>query len=886
MFDDLLYRLRALFRRHSVEAEMHEELRFHLDREVQRNLATGMTPDEARRHAHLRLGGLEQVKEECRESRGVSILESLLQDVRYSVRMLLKNPAFTLVVVLTLALGIGANSAIFSIVNAVLLRPLPFPEPDRLAMVWTTDEARGRHEDVGSYLDFADRQAQSRSFALMGAFAPRTVTLHAGDQLEMAEGVAYTSGFLRVLGVQPAIGRGLEWTGQQPPHEIILSDWFWRTRLAARPDIIGQTLPVTSSLYGGVEQPFTIVGVMPPGFKLVPDHDPEAVYFPLPPDPDRGHGFLLTLGRLRPDVSIAQAQTEMQLIAERLAKAYPKYDAGEGANVVPLLDGIVRKARSGLLILLGVVTLVLLIACANVANLLLARSTARRKEFAARAALGASRRRLLQQMLTESVVLSLLGGVFGLLLANWAAKGLVAALTANFNLPRLENTRTDIWVLLFTAVMSIGAGTLFGLAPGFSAASTDLNDSLREAGRTATRGVHGRRTRTALVITETALALVLLAGAGLLMKSLLAMRNTPSGVHAENLLTVNFWLPQHRAAAFAQRSVWMPAVVSRVQQVPGVISAAMVADLPLGGGSDGLNFHIVGRPDPAPNKPFESGFNIASLGYLRTMGIPVIAGREFTDQDGASTTPVVVINQTAARLFWPGENPLGKQISMKSEMSKEIVFTVAGVTADVHQEGLATQPTPEIFLNYQQLTPEWNWTVMVVRTAGDPVALQGLIRDAAASVSRDVPITEIRSMEQVLSGSMAEPRVYTALLGIFAILALALAAIGLYGVISYTVTQRTHEMGVRMALGASRSQVLGMVLRDGLGLALGGLVIGFAGALAATRVLTHLVPSVRPGDPLTMLFVSGLLMLVALIASYLPARRATRVNPLVALRHE
>ena len=886
MLDDLLYRLRALFRRNSVEADMDAELRFHLEREALRNRAAGMAPDEAHRQAQLRLGGLEQIKEECRDSRGVSLLDALVQDVRYGVRVLVKNPGFTVVVVLTLALGIGANSAIFSIVNAVLLRPLPFRDPDRLVMVWTTDAPRHRFEDVGSYLDFADRQAQAKSFAQIGAFAPRTVTLHAGSQVEMAEGVAYTSGFLRLLGVQPAIGRGLEWTGQQPPHEVILSDVFWRTRLAARPDIIGQTLPISSPLYGSVEQPFTIVGVMPPGFQLVPNHEAETVYFPLPPDPDRGHGFLYTLGRLRPDVSISQAQSEMQVITERLAKAYPKYDAGEGANVVPLLDGIVRQARSGLLVLLGVVTLVLLIACANVANLLLARITARRKEFAARAALGASRRRLLQQLLTESVVLSLLGGALGVLLANWAAKGLVAALTANFNLARLENTHTDASVLLFSLVISVAAGTLFGLVPGFSAASTNLNDSLREAGRTATRGVHGRRTRTALVITETALALILLAGAGLLMKSLLAMRNTPSGVQAQNLLAVDFWLPPHQTAAFAQRSVWMPAVVARVQQVPGVVSVAMVADLPMGGGSDGFSFHIVGRPDPAPDKPFESGFNTASAGYFRTMGIPVIAGREFTDQDGASTTPVIVINQTAARIFWPGENPLSKEIELKGDLPKAKVFTVVGVTADVHQEGLATAPTPEIFLNYQQPTPEWSWTVMVVRTTGDPTALQGLIRDAAASVNRDVPITRMRSMEQVLSGSMAEPRVYTALLGTFALLALVLAAIGLYGVVSYTVTQRTHEMGVRMALGASRSQVLGMVLRDGLGLALGGLLIGFVGALAATRVLTHLVRSVRPGDPLTMLLVSGLLMLVALLASYLPARRATRVNPVIALRHE
>jgi putative ABC transport system permease protein len=542
--------------------------------------------------------------------------------------------------------------------------------------------------------------------------------------------------------------------------------------------------------------------------------------------------------------------------------------------------------RSGLLIFLGVVALVLLIACTNVANLMLARSSARQKEIALRAALGASRARLVKQLLTESTVLALAGGALGLLVASWTVNLLVRMLTKNFQIPRIADTHTDVLVLVFTIALSLLTGIVFGLAPALSSSKPDLNENLRESSRSASGSLRGRRVRSALVITETALALVLLASAGLLLKTLLVMRSTAPGFQTSNLLTADIFLPQPEFTSNIPRMAFFRNALDRVRAVPGIRSAALVADLPLGGGSDGMGFHIVGRPDPAPGVEFDASFNLVSADYFRTVAIPVREGREFTQQDSANTPIVVVINETAARQFWPGESPMGKQISMPLTDKTPQIITVIGVTGDVRQRSLGTASRPEMFLDYMQPSPSWPEAVLVARTAGDPMLLAGTVKTMIASVDHDVPVTAVRTMDDVLSASIAQPQVFALLLGVFAALALALAAIGLYGVISYGVTQRTHEMGIRMALGAGRGDVLRLILRQGLTLAVAGVVIGLGCTLAVSQLLTHLVRSVQPRDPLTLIAVSSVLMGVALAASYIPANRATKVDPVTALRHE
>jgi putative ABC transport system permease protein len=873
-------RLSGMFDRERRDQEIAEELQSHLALHIEDNLQAGMTPEEARRDALIRLGGVESIKEQVRDRRGIPLLEHLVKDLRFGARMLRKDPSFTAIAVLTLALGIGANTAIFSVVNAVLLRPLPFPQAERLVFIWATDAESGRTEDVATYPDFEDWKASSRSFEGMAAFTTRGMTLTGGDQAESVEAVQATPGLFETLRVRPALGRTFrpEESEAGASQVAILSNNSWRQRFAGRADILGQTIRVNETTY-------TIIGIMPPDFKFSP-WEPEQLYVPLVRDPSRSHGFLRVVGRLRPDVSIPAAQAEMDILSRGLEKQYPKTNAGVGVNIVPLVTAMVGNVRKVLLIFLGVVAVVLMIACINVASLMSARSAARQRELTVRAALGAGRRRLAQQLLTESTLLTLAGGAFGLLLASWGTRLLVALLTKSFPIPRIENTHIDGWVLGFTLLLSLATGFLFGSVLAVPAASPDLNEVLRESSRTATGGVGGRRARGILVIAEVSLALVLLAGAGLLVKSLLVMRSTAPGFKTENLLTVDFRLPKNKFSNPTERLTFFEHLLAAVESLPGARSAALVADLPMGGGSDSLGFHIAGRPDPAPGDTYSANFNIVSAGYFRTMAIPVRAGREFSQQDSAGAAGAIVINETAARTFWPDGSPIGKQIVMPVGNDKSVTLSVVGVTGDVRQTGLGSAPQPEIFLSYAQPGLDWPWLVLVVRTGRDPVTLANAIRKTAQSIDRDVPIDRVRTMDDVLSGTLAQPRVYTLLLGFFAALALALAAVGLYGVVSYTVTQRTHEMGIRMALGAERGDVVRLVLRQGLSLTLTGTAIGLAGALALTRLLTKTIPGLQPGEPITLSAVSALLIGVALVASYLPARRGSRVDPIVTLRYE
>jgi putative ABC transport system permease protein len=879
-------RLAAVFETGRHEREIRDELEGHLLMHIDDNVRAGMTPEAARRDAMIRLGGVEQVKEHYLDRRGVPALEHLAQDLRFALRVLRRTPSFTVVAVLTLGLGIGVNTAIFSVVNAVLFRPLPFHDSSRLVLIWATNTKNGLTQDVASYPDFEDWQARSRSFDRVAAFTTRGVTISGGDQAEILPALQATPGFFEMLGAAPALGRSFrpEDAGAGAEPVIILSSGWWKQRFAGRANVLGQKVLVN-------EGPATVIGVMPPDFRFSPV-EPEQLYAPLARDPNRNHGFLRVVGRLRPGVRLSAAQAELAAIARQIATEYPKSNANVGVNVVPLVDAMAGTARTGLLMVLGVVSLVLLIACTNVANLMLARNASRERELALRTALGAGRGRLVRQLLTEAVLLSIAGGALGLVLAHWGTELLVALLSNSVPVPRIENSRSDATVLGFTLALSVGTGILFGTVPALVASHIDVHDSLRESSRSASAGVRGRRARTLLMISETALAVVLLGGAGMLLKTLVTLRATAPGFISQNLLTVEFFLPQKKLAGEGARTSFFTNVLTQVRNVSGVRSAALVADLPLGGGSDTLGFRIAERPG---EKAVSANFNVVSAAYFRTMGIPVRAGREFTDDDRANTQPVIVINESAARRFWPGENAVGKEIvlptprmdaSFKVIGTTDVTLTVIGITGDVRQSGLGVAARPEVFLDCLQPGPGWPWLVLVARTDGDPMLIAGAVKTVARDVDRDVPIMRIRALDAVLSGSMAEPRVYTVLLSVFAGLALALAAVGLYGVVSYGVAQRTREMGIRMALGARREDVMRLVLRQGTGYTVAGILIGLGGALAFMHVLATLMPGAQPRDLLTLAEASAVLVLVALAASYIPARRGSRVDPIVAERAE
>jgi predicted permease len=876
-------RIGGLFFRRQSDHEFSDELRNHIEMHTADNVRRGMNPAEARRDALIKLGGIDATKERSRDRRGIPWLEALLKDARFGLRILRRSPAFTVVAVLTLGLGIGANTAIFSIVNAVLLRPLPYPDAGRLVVVWATDEKRGVTEDVASYPDFEDWKSQSTVFESMAAFDRPGALLSGVGDAEDVVAIQVTPGFFETMGAPPQIGRTFTKDEGEigGPKVALIGDSLWRAKFGGGPEVLGRTVRIN-------EETCTIIGVMPPGFSISNSAIyPEQVCTPLLRNTSRGSRSFNVIGRLNSNVAIPRAQAEMDAITSRLREQYPRSNKGMGANVQSFVGAMVGDARTGLWVLLGVVAVVLLIACANVASLMLSRGATRRKEIAVRAALGASRARLAQQLLVESMMLALAGGTLGLLIAAFGSRLLVLLLSKNFEIPRIEATGTDGWVLAFTLAISLATGVVFGVIPALSAISRDLNSSLSEAGRAATDSLSGRRVRGAFVIAETALALVLLTCAGALLKGFLTMRATPLGFSPENLVAVSFKLPHLKYGELTSRRRFFEAVLSSVGQIPGVGSASLVANLPLGGGTDSQGFHIVGRPDPGPETSFGSNFNIAGAGYFETIGIPLLAGRDFTDQDSANTPGVIVINQAAASSFWPGENPIGKQILLPGEDKKtNMTLTVVGVTGDARQSSLARKIKPEIFLNYNQYSQGWGPPKLVIRTAEDPAPMLGMIKSVAQSVDRDVPITAGTTMDDLRSRAVAEPRTYTLLLGVFAVLALILAAVGIYGLVSYNVTQRTNEIGIRMALGAERREILKMMLRQGLTLAVAGTLIGLAGAIAATRLLTHLMTNAATGDWVTLAATSAILLAVATAAILAPARRATRVEPNIALRCE
>jgi putative ABC transport system permease protein len=808
-------------------------------------------------------------------------MRTLIQDLSYGVRTLRKNPGFTAVVVLTLALGIGANTAIFSVVNGVLLRPLPFRNPSRLVLI---AEKSSFPVISTSYENYQDWRDQSHSFESMEATRSGSITLTGAGEPERLNVRMATAGLFSMLGINAQIGRTFlaeeDRAGGAPV--ALLSHGLWQRRFGGSPDIIGKTINLDL-------QPYTIVGILPNGFQILQPADVFLPFMPWAktlPDDRNWHPGIIPLAKLKQGVSREQARVEMVGITKRLEQQYPDYNTGTSADVVGLQDQIVQNSRPALLLLLGAVSFVLLIACANVANLLLARAASRGREVAIRTAMGAGSGRVIRQLLTESVLLSLVGGLLGVIIA-WAAVGILPKIAGD-SIPQGAPIGLDPWVLAFTAVVSLFTGLLFGIVPALRTAKLDLREALNEGSRGSTAGPGQHVLRGALVAMEIALAMLLLVGSGLLLRSFSRLQEVPPGFQPDHLLVADIPLSPTAYAKPEDRYQFFDRLVERAKMLPGVRSAAAASFLPVSGGGSIIHFNITGRPPKSPHEFVAAGYRTITPSYLETIGVPLLHGRLFTRADNEKSPAVVLINATMARTFFHSENPLGKRLQLGALPDQEVpTMEIVGVVGDVHF-GLGTDPQAEMYLPYRQadlLLPVFQLSV-VMRTAGDPSLQTPALRSALAEIDPNQPLVKVRTMEENMAATVAQPRFRTWLVGILAMLALVLAAVGVYGVMSYTVTQRTSEIGVRVALGAQPQNVFRIIVGHGLQLALFGVGIGLVAALALTRLLQSFLFGISAYDPLTFIAVSLLLTLVAVAASYFPARRATRVDPMVALRYE
>lgn len=806
-------------------------------------------------------------------------MDSLLKDLRFSVRSLLKRPTLTIIAIITLAIGIGANSAIFSVVNALLIKPLPFPELERIVAIWETQPSRGVVRNEASMANFLDWRAQNQTFEHMGLYRWWSANLTGLETPERIQGFLVTGNFLDVLGVKPALGRGFAADEDQAGKDAvaILTHGLWQRRFGGDPGIVNKTITLN-----GVTR--TVIGVMPQGFNYPRSAE---VLAPLVITPDlagnRTNHTYYIVGRLKPGVSLPRGQADLQTIATRLEKEYAESNTGWGIAVYSIVEDTVWPYKASVLVLMAAVGFVLLIVCANVANLMLARAAGRQKEMALRAALGAGRWRLVRQLLTESVMLALVGGALGVLVAYWGVDllhtlnpGDAAQLA-----PGWDRLGVNLPVLGFNMGLSLFSGLLFGLAPAWQISKTDLNETLKEGGRQSSSGSH--RLRGLLVISEVALSLMLLVSAGLLMRTFLALLKTHPGFNPDHVMTMRLTLPVAKYKEEVQRAAFYQELVRRVQSLPGVEAAAAVSHLPLGGSNSSNSFLIEGIPDPPAGQEFIGRYRSCTPDYFRTMGITVLKGREFTDQDKPGAPPAIVINESMAQKYWPDADPLGKRVRFDGPPAEFPWMQVVGVVQNVKHE-LQTPVTTDYYLPHAQ--DVWSSMVLVARTRVEPQLLAAEMRQQVWALDKDQPVFEVKTMEEVRSLSVSMYSFSSVSLGIFAVIALLLAAIGIYGVMSYAVMQRTQEIGIRMALGARAVDVMKLVVRNGMTLALIGVVAGLAGAFALTRLLQSLLFGVTSTDALTFGVVTLGLLLVALLACYIPARRATKVDPLVALRYE
>jgi putative ABC transport system permease protein len=794
--------------------------------------------------------------------------------------MLRKNPSFTIVAVLTLALGIGGNTAIFSVVNTVLLRPLPYQDAARLVTVWGYNRTRGLNTDQVSPLDFADWRSQNHVFEGIAASTEATYTLTGVGEPALIIAYSFSADYFHVLGVAPLVGRTFlpeeEQAGKN--HVAVLSYSLWQSRFGGDRGVAGKSVTLDGARY-------TVVGIMPPGFEY---SGFTHLWTPLTILPEaannRAYRFLRVIARLKAGVTIQQAQIEMNTIARRLALAYPKTNQDEDAtNIISLQQMISGDIRPALLVLLCAVGLVLLIACANVANLLLARAARRQKEVAVRAALGASRSRLVRQFLTESMLLGLAGGAFGLALGSWCTGALATMFPPtifNLSIPHVEKIPVDGWVLGFAIAVSLLTGLMFGLVPALQAGRASMNQSLKESGRSLAGSVPGRRFRGALVIAEIALSSILLTAAGLTLKSFVHLLGGDLGFNPEHVLTLRILLPQYKYKTDAQQIAFSDQALGHIRSVPSVEAAGTVTFLPLSGWWGGRTVSLEGLPTHEDQRPMALWSSVTP-DYFRALGIPLLKGRFFTDRDSQGASQVAIISKSLARQLAPNAGPLGKRLNVDGVKG---VVKVVGVVGDVHQRGMTSQVASEIYLPFSQ-APMWI-ICFAIRTATNPTGLAKTVEGAIWAVDKDQSVGYVMPMNELASESMAPQGVTVLLLGVFAGMALILAAVGIYGVIAYSAGQRTHEIGVRMALGAQGRDVFELVVSEGLVLVLAGIVIGLAGALGLTRVIAGLLYGVGPRDPVVFTLVPLVLAALALFASYLPARRATKVDPMVALRHE
>jgi predicted permease len=885
MLNDLRYRLRALFRRNSMESELDQELRFHFENAVDKYVRSGMTDEAARRRAKVAFGGDTQIKEECRDARGTSFIETTLQDVRYSLRQLHENPIFAAVMVLTLAVSIGANSAIFSVIDSVLLHSLPYPQPEQLMRIFMTSEAFPKFPL--NPFDFRDMRARTQSFESMAAYTRTDMQLagNSGEAMRV-NGFRITANFFHVLGINPELGREFDTSAEIPGNElkVILSDRLWRTQFGADPKIIGNKITLNA-------QPFTVVGVMPPGtahpgntYHAVSYGEDVDVWSPFAFEgspAQRGPHYIEGIGRLKDGVTAEAAQGEVLSMMNTIAHEHGDNMGHWRMLVIPLAREIVGPNRQILLVLLGAVVMVLLIACANAANLLLARAASRQRELAVRMAVGASRARIVRQLLTESLLLALTGGALGLFLALGGVKGLVSLLPADF--PRLHEIRVSIPVFLFTFMVSSLTGILFGLVPALQASRTDPRQGLHEGGRAATGGARVSRLRDALVVAEVSLACVLLVGAGLMFRSLLNLLHLDPGFQHQHVLTANLWLPGAAYKTLPELSRFYERLATELESIPGVSDAGLGSDLPWTGWDDNMSFSIEGR-QPPPHHDFGARYHVATWDYFRALGIPLMRGRFFTRDDNADRPKVIVINQALANLHWPKGDALGKRITFEDHPKDSDWMTIVGIVGDVKDKPESSNTHPAFW--WSALQRPFAQMSVVVRADAAPQALAPAVRAAVHRIDPSLAVAEERWMDDVADATVGTPRFAFVLVGIFAGLAILLAAIGTYGVIAYSVTRRTSEFGLRMALGAQRSNVLLLVLRQAAMLTLSGTVLGMAFALLAGRALKSMIYEVNPSDPLIFLAVGLFVIAMALAACCLPAHKATKTDPMIALRAE
>ena len=807
-------------------------------------------------------------------------METLLKDIRYGVRGLWKRPGFTVVAVLTLALGIGANTAIFSVVNAVLLRPLQFRDPDRLVMIWEDATFAGFPRNTPAPANYFDWKNQTQSFEDMAATREQTFNLTGDGDPERVAAYAVTANFFPLLGVPPALGRTFVEDEDRPgaSNVVVLSHALWQTRYAGDPQIINHDIQLDGAKH-------TVIGVMPAGFQFM--ENDVRLWVPLAIKPEdaanRGNHYLTVVGRLKPDVELDQAQADLSAVMARIAKDHPNntFDGKLGAFALPLREQLAGDVRSSLLVLLVAVAFVLLIACANVAGLLLARAVARRREIALRIALGASRTRVVRQLLTESVLLSVAAGVIGSVLAYFSFAFLQKLIPAQMAL--LTSLSLDTRILAFTLVLSLVTGVIFGLVPALQSAKVDLNDALKQSTRVTSSG----RLRNALIVFEVALSIVLLVGAGLLIQTLFQLFNQYEVLKPEQVLTMRTVLPKTKYKELSQRSAFYQQVLDRVEHLPGVIAAGYTTSVPLSwkGGTSG--FYPEGTKDPIPGQSYDANHRLVSADYLQTMNIALRQGRYLEARDNENSLHVAVVNETMARQYWPGQNPIGRRFKIGDPQDDVPWLQIVGVVADVRQMGLDEPVKAEMYVPFRQDdTPWFAPRDLAIRTSGDTSSLVGAVRQIVHTVDPDQPISNVATMSDVLDVEAAQRRMGMIMLVAFAGLALLLASLGIYGVLAYFVTQHTNEIGVRIAVGASPFNILALVLKKGMGLTLLGVGIGLAASFALTRLMSSLLFGVKASDPVTFVAVPLVLVAVALVACLIPARRAMKVDPMIALHYE